>query len=203
MAFHDEPAIARVHGLISTYGFAVVPVGHSSCASPACGAGPAPHPWTYTVGLMATMQPELVVMGLCPVDATHLVHRVVDLRRRGLVPPVDPGSSDPAHDPRHDPRHDVLEVDGLPVRLRPVPDEWLQYDPSRMAAWFAWNRDRRHRFGELPVVQQILWADDHGAFPEDPSCEWHVVEQQPLLDVDPFSFPEPVRRPVAPVRPAA
>lgn len=169
-----------MHGLISTYGFAVVPVGHSACASPDCGAAPVSHPWTYTVGLMAAVQPELVVMGLCPTDADHVVHRLADRRRQGERLPVD----------------EPIDVDGVPVRLRDVPDEWLQYDPSRMAWWFAWNRSRDDRFGELPVVQQIVWPDDDGRFPDDPACEWHVVEQQPVLAVDPFSFPEPAVRPV-------
>lgn len=187
MAFRDEPAIARVHGLISTFGFAVVPVGHSSCPSPGCGTGPASHPWTYTVGLMAAMQPELVVMGLCPVDATHVVHHVVGLRRRHVVLPVD----------------EPIDVDGVLVKIQQVPDEWLQCDPTRMDHWFAWSRSRNDRFGELPVVQQIVWPDDHGVFPDDPSCEWHVVEQQPLLGPDPFSFPERSRTIVPGHRPAA
>jgi hypothetical protein len=179
MASSPDPAIARIDGLVSTYGFAVVSVGYGPCAEPGCEHGPSPHPWTYTVGLMAQMQPELVVMGSSLLEASAMVHEVVDRRRRGAT--FRHSDSFWAHD--------------APVMLclHDVPDPWVQYDPSRMASWFAWNRGR---YGVVPVVQQVVWSDDNDevAFPFEEECDPAVVADQPVLSLDPFSFPEPADR---------
>ena len=177
MASASDPAIAHIDGLVSTYGFAVVSVGYGPCSEPGCDHGPGPHPWAYTVGLMAQMQPELVVMGSTIQEASEMVHAVVDMRRDDLAL-----------------RHaDEFWAVGVPVMLcvEDVPDPWVQYDPARMSAWFAWNRGR---YGTVPVVQQVLWTDGDGAFPFDEDCDPWTVADQPVLSLDPFAFPEPANR---------
>ena len=57
-------------------------------------------------------------------------------------------------------------VSGVNAKVLPVPDEWLLTDFSRLAAWF------RHFCpdGEslpLPEVQQVVWPDAAGRFPDD------------------------------------
>ncbi len=171
-------AIARITGLVSTYGFAVVPVGYGACSEPCCTEGPSATPWTYTIGLMTLAQPELVVLGLSPRRTARLVEAVADRRLEGELLVAG----------------DSIDVDGVPVRLEDVPDAWVQFDPGRVGLWFGWHEEgpgRRWGVGEMPVFQQLVWPDRDGWFPDDHRCDPHVAATQPVLAADPFSVPTP------------
>ena len=176
MARDIDTAIARIDGLVSEYGYCVLPIGYGHCSEPGCTEGPSPHPWTYTVGLVTLGQPELVIMGLDPWSNHEIIGSIVERRLAGDH--LDVG---------HDLFVDVPPV--RPVRLADVPEAWITHDPDRMAAWFGWNR-RRH--GTVPTVQQVLWADSCWRFPGHRDHDRTVV--QPVLADDPVSFPNPANR---------
>ena len=78
--------------------------------------------------------------------------------------------------------------DDLTIALMPVPDKWLQRDPSRMAAWFG-------HFGDVqsPSVLQAVWADSDGMMPWEHTIRPACFSQQPVLLEDPIRFPSPPR----------
>lgn len=176
MARHQNPAIARHDGPSSTYGYSVVHVGFGRCSEPGCTEGPEPFPWSYTYGLVARGQPELVIMGLDPRTNHEVIGTIVERRSAGER--LHLGA-------------DVF-VDAGPVRpfrLAEVPQAWVTHDPARMAGWFEWNR---RRYGALPEVQQVVWPDACWRFPGHRDHDRSVV--QPLLADDPISFPTPGNR---------
>jgi hypothetical protein len=61
----------HVHGLITRFGWAVVPVGDGSRA------------WAYTIGLVEVNHPELVVMGMPPERAGTLLNSLAARIREG------------------------------------------------------------------------------------------------------------------------
>ncbi len=176
MARHDRPAIARTDGPSSTDDFTVVHVGFGCCSEPGCSEARAPFPWSYTTGLVARGQPELVMMG-GDVRTNHIViGEIVDRRSTGHH--LDVGA---------DVFIDLHPV--RPFRLVDAPDVWITHDPSRMARWFEWN-DRRH--GALPRIQQVLRPDACWRFPGHP--DHRDAALQPVLADDPISFPPPGSR---------
>ncbi|MEZ5215852.1 MAG: DUF4262 domain-containing protein [Ilumatobacteraceae bacterium] len=168
----------RIDASILEHGHAVVAVGYGECSIPGCQCEDrAAHPWSYSVGLARLAQPELVVLGLT-LEAAHFVIDAVARRRAtGDIPPPDT----------------PFEVDGVAVKIVDVPDEWFLTDPDRMAVWLD-EVERRTGAWALPPVQQIVWADAEGRFPDDPSCLPEVARQQPVLRDDPFSVPHRSRR---------
>jgi hypothetical protein len=128
------------------------------------------------VGLIERGQPELVVLGLDPMSAHEGITWVADRAKKGFSVPVN------MRDP----------LDDFDLKLVDVPFDWLATDPSRMAMWF--NHYDSGPFGSIaPDVRQLVWADDKGVFPDDPVCDPEVVARQPLLAVDPFTYPQPAR----------
>lgn len=172
MARGIDPAIALIRATIDQDGLAIIPVGHEPCDVPGCGEPAAPFPWTYTIGLWRSGLPELVVMGLTPDQAGDAILTVVDERDAGAD--LEEG--------------DELVVADLRLRLSWVPPQWVAADPSRIAAWF----EAENRFSEPPVFEQVVVADPDGRFPDDPDHSSSFHATQPLLCVDPFSYP---RRP--------
>jgi hypothetical protein len=171
MARDERPAIARLDGPLSTDGYSVVHVGFGYCKVPGCTCTPEPVPWSYTYGLAARGQPELVMMGLEPWVNHEVIGAIVERRSDGEELPVGA---------------DVfVELDtSRPFRIAEVPDAWVLHDPARMTKWFEWNR---RRFGTLPTVQQVLWPDSCWRFPGHPDHDPRGV--QPVLADDPISFP--------------
>jgi hypothetical protein len=159
---------------IASHGFAVNSVGYGMCSVPGCHCAPRErHPWTYTVGLTGLGQPELVLMGLDPVPAHFAISWVAAERRAGRPVLLD----------------QPFLIDGHPAKVVDVPDDWVLADPARMAAWFA-------HYGAmsdvLPDVEQLLWADAAGLFPDDPQCAGWVVREQPILRDAPLHHPRRV-----------
>jgi hypothetical protein len=90
-------------------------------------------------------------------------------------------------------------LDDFGLKLVDVPFDWLATDPGRMAAWF--NHYDSGPFSlHAPDVRQLLWADNVGKFPDDPACDPRVVAAQPILKVDPYSYPRPPKPHRNPVR---
>lgn len=155
--------------------FKVVAIGALACAVPGC-ACRTEHAWSYTVGRTAQGQAELVTTGVRDADFLSFLNSRVshEIDVHGLLDRLTPDGR--------------FWLDDFPLRLDPVPAEWLHTDTSRMAVWF-------NRFGgrpsapDVPELLQIVWPDDWGRFPDDPLCDWAVRDTQPLLGDDPTSFP--------------
>lgn len=176
MANYDDPTPSSLPApplsneeIIARYGFVVRHIGYGSCSVPGCRCTtPSSKPWSYTAGLTSLGQPELVVLGPSLDAAHHLVHAVVAARREGVV---GPGAGD-------------LATCCTDVRIVDVPDRWVLADRSRMSAWF-----EHYGTDDLPVVQQVLWADRFGSFPNDPGSNPGFRKRQPLLRDHPLSYP--------------
>ncbi len=154
---------------IALYGFAVIGVGYGECDEPGCRCTtPSSTPWTYTTGLTSLGQPELVMLGPTSRAAHHVVNAVAHGRRAGelSMAPTD------------------TTVDGLGLRIVDVPDRWVRADMSRMVAWFR-HYGNRH----LPVVQQLLWPDRLGHFPDEEQFLTSLRSRQPLLRDHPTTYP--------------
>jgi hypothetical protein len=74
-------------------------------------------------------------------------------------------------------------------RLIDVPDRWVYADTDRMAAWFV-HYGAGGRSVPTPRIQQIVWPDKFGRFPDDPDCEPVVRRSQPILRDHPMSYPK-------------
>jgi hypothetical protein len=159
--------------LIGVHGAAVQPVGYD-CMVPGCRCEPSRHPWTYTIGLVERLHPEVVAIGLPLRESVgalrDLAHELVDGHRR---PPEEPW---------------VRE--GRWLRLDPLPHRWLSYDHARMAFWFNYYG----RTVAPPRVLQLVWSDASGRFPDEAGCDPLVVADQPLLARDPLAVPPRLAR---------
>lgn len=155
--------------IIALYGFVVRHVGYGPCSVPGCRCTtPSSKPWSYTAGLTSLGLPELVVLGPSLDAAHHLVHAVVEARREGRF---DSGTGD-------------LATCCTDVRIVDVPDRWVLADRSRMSAWF-----EHYGTDGLPVVQQVLWPDRFGYFPNDVGSQPGFRKRQPLLRDHPLTYP--------------
>ena len=74
--------------------------------------------------------------------------------------------------------------DGHRVAIVDVPDRWVLADRSRMAAWF-----EHYGTDDLPVIQQVLWPDRFGYFPNDVGSQPGFRKRQPLLRDHPLTYP--------------
>jgi hypothetical protein len=169
MARGLDPAIARLRAIIDRDGLAIMSVGYGPCDVPGCTEPPNPFPWTYTIGLWRSGLPELVVMGLSIELASEAILTVVDERDDGAD--LEEG--------------DELAAGDLRLRLSWVPAQWVAADPDRIGRWFAVER----RFSEPPMFEQVVVADPDGRFPDDADHSSSFHATQPLLCVDPFSYP--------------
>ena len=155
--------------IIDRYGFVVQHVGYGRCSVPGCRCTtPSAKPWSYTAGLTTLGQPELVMLGPSIDMAHHLVNVLVEARREGEF---GLGVGD----------FDLCCSD---VRIVEVPNRWVLADRSRMASWF-----RHYGTRDLPVIQQVLWPDRFGNFPNDPGSQPGFRKRQPLLRDHPLSYP--------------
>ena len=157
---------------IARRGFFIVSVGSGDCSVPGCTCAPEPQPWCYTIGLNDIQHPELVVMGLPPDAAHHVMTWAYERARVGK--PLEP-------------RVEYV-LDHVGVKLVEVPVDWLITDPSRMGMWFQHYAPGRTTL-PAPEIAQLLWADADGFFPDDAACNPDIKELQPVLVADPIAFP--------------
>jgi hypothetical protein len=161
--YRDEQLlfIARA---IATRGLAVISVGSGECSMSGCKCEPEPLPWTYTIGLVERRHPEVVTFGLPPPAAVAVLNWVHDRDVEGRR--IEPGT--------------IERFNGVPVRLDPVPTEWVTSEDDPMGQWF-------HHYGigrptiEPPPVLQLVWADRWGVLPGEVGCERGIEQVQPLL----------------------
>ena len=105
---------------IATRGLAVMSVGFGQCSAPGCNCEPEPLPWSYTIGLVERRHPEVVTFGLPPPTAVAVLNWVHDRDVAGAR--IEPG---------------VIErFEGVPIKLVPVPTEWVMSDDDPMGQWF-------------------------------------------------------------------
>ena len=155
--------------IIARYGFVVQHIGYGPCSVPGCRCSTASaKPWSYTAGLTSLGQPELVMLGPSVDVAHHLVHAVVAARSDGEFG-LGVGE---------------LDLCCTDVRIVEVPNRWVLADRSRMSAWF-----KHYGTDRLPVIQQVLWPDRFGNFPNDPGSQPGFRKRQPLLFDHPLSYP--------------
>ncbi len=156
---------------IERCGYSVWAVGTGRCSHPDCDGGDGDAPWSYTVGRAFFGTPELVTTGLDAQSATRVTNLV------GVRAPwrFESGL--------------VFEFGPLRARLDPVGSAWLFMDLQRMAAWFWAFQPFHERAARTPDIWQVVWSDAEGHFPDDPRCHPGTVAAQPLLAVDPFSYP--------------
>jgi Domain of unknown function (DUF4262) len=172
--------LLNISSSIVRSGFALVPVGFGGCSAPGCDCGDDDgDAWVYTVGLAELGHPELVVLGLAPVHALQLVTWIHEQHAEG----------------------DALELgavrwfESVPLRLDQVAHEWLAHDPDRMSFWIQHYLPGRRTL-HAPPVAQVVWGDAEGRFPDDPRCDPFVAAAQPLLAIDPYSYPAVLPRAV-------
>jgi hypothetical protein len=157
---------------IATRGLAVMSVGSGQCAVPGCVCEPEPRPWSYTIGLVERQHPEVVTFGLSPPAAVAVLNWVHDRDMAGTR--IEPGT--------------IERFNGVPIKLVPVPTEWVTSEDDPMGQWF-------HHYGigrasiEPPPVLQLLWADRHGVLPDEAGCERSIEQMQPRLHEQRRSVP--------------
>ena len=72
----------------------------------------------------------------------------------------------------------IERFSGVPIKLVPVPIEWVTSEDDPLGQWF-------HHYGigrvsiEPPPVLQLLWADRHGVSPDEAGCERAIEQMQP------------------------
>lgn len=157
---------------IARHGFFVIYVGSGDCVVPGCDCGPEPLPWSYTIGLCEAMHAELVVVGLPPDAAHHVITWAYERAQVG-----------------NRLQYDVeYELDHVGVKMVAVPPNWLAADPGRIGMWLQ-HYDPDQRGIAMPQFAQLVWADANGLFPDDPLCDPRIVEMQPLIASNPIDFP--------------
>ena len=162
---------------IARHGFFVVSIGSGSCSLPGCKCAAEPQPWCYSVGLSELEHPELVVVGLPPDAAHHVMKWTYERARVGN--PLQSGVE--------------YELDHVGVKLIEVPSEWLAADLSRMTLWLQHYGPGRDTL-TMPQVGQLLWADADGRFPDDSACDPSIRELQPILADNLLTFPTRLSR---------
>ena len=80
------------------------------------------------------------------------------------------------------------ELDHVGVKLVEVPSAWLAFDNSRMTLWLQHYAPGRNTL-TAPQINQLMWADADGRFPDDPACDPDIKDLQPVLAADPTAFP--------------
>lgn len=116
--------------------------------------------FSYTIGLQQTFQqPELIVFGLPHEAAQKLLNLIGQRIREGqrFVPGTSYGGLVDSHD----------------VRFRQVLDPTSMRDHVGYALWY---------YGDTPLtLQQLIWPDAAGAFPDAPIAPAWLQSAQPLL----------------------
>jgi hypothetical protein len=115
--------------------------------------------WAFSIGLWENYQhPEVVVFGLTPEVAHHLLNQVAEVVRIGGK--FEPGSE----------YDDLLE--GIRCTFKPVQSLW--YHP--FLGWADWF----YEDSDYPVLQ-CIWPDHDQRYPWDPAFRADWVWAQPLL----------------------
>lgn len=167
----EDPS-PSVSDLVARWGHAVMSVGYGECAEPGCNACASPTPWSYSVGLTDSGQPELVLLGATPLAARTLINEVAHRRHHAQLP-LD---------------HTAFVFNAFQFRVVDVPDRWIYADQSRMAAWFAHYRSPHRALPPLRI-QQILWPNGLGYLPDEPECDPLFRRRHPILREHPLSYP--------------
>jgi len=113
----------------------------------------------HTLGLARTKHPELILTGTLDSQlAMDVISDVVAYVRQhgGLADQALPG-----------------QAVRIPVQLRDVSTPFVLKQRVAQAS---------SRFGESIRVFQVLWADDNGRFPDDPTYDQQKSPQQTLWD---------------------
>lgn len=156
---------------IKEFGFVVQLIGYGECSIPGCDCSPEPDPWAYTVGCVEFGHPEVVATGGSLQHTHRLINAVMLEFRNGRAIPIGDRSG--------------TVVDGRRIALVPVPTEWVQTDPERIASWWDHYQPGRPDLAAPAIVQAVI-TDSDDAFP------WDRPDGPPLLADDPISYP---RRP--------
>lgn len=119
-------------------------------------------PWSYTIGLREHAGCELVVTGLDGIGGYDALDAIA-ARLHVVV----------AHLGMDVPR----ELPALGRRWRLDDVDEAEWATDRFALSWAVHDD----IGPPPRAVQVVWSDEDGRFPDDPSCDPLVVAQQPLL----------------------
>lgn len=144
----------KIQWMLDEHGWGAAPVRPEDSSAPG-GAG-----YTYTFGLEAAFgRPEIVVVGVQPVQARGLLDLVVAQYQAGLELPADTAF--------------VGLLDGdLPAVL-------VSLDRRRCGGLVPIAADL---YGDQPWrLQQFLWPDPAGALPWDERCSDVVRRAQPVL----------------------
>lgn len=175
--------------------FTTFAVGTGTCDRPGCRCQEITTPWSYTVGRSRRGRAELLTTGLSdPDEIAWLCGRIAHeidahdlLGRVGVGQPFTMLDFGDAAYAEYTPE-ELRAIELQRFRLDEVGEAWLRTDPGRMAHWV-----RRFRAGDrvtrMPTLLQIVWSDEEGRFPDDPTCELSVRDEQALLADDPFGYP--------------
>lgn len=135
---------ARIAEVIRRHGWAIEYIGGGCCSFPGCDGGEDEEPpFAYTVGLFGLGHPELLVFGLDPDSALHLLNELGNRVKLGdaLVPGM------------------LIELDDWSHRV--IPEEV----PNPGEVVFSANRFyQRPDFASVPVLQ-LSYDDSRGHFP--------------------------------------
>jgi Domain of unknown function (DUF4262) len=170
----QDVVLHDVASAIVTHGYALQAVGYGQCSVPGCRCSPVPvTPWTYTIGLVEEACSEFVVLGANPAFCAAMIGYAASRFRSG----------DPMRIGR------PTWHDGVWLRLEPIPEAWFSHDMHRIGGWLNFYAPGRRDLA-MPEFQQVLWADEHGRFPDDPECDPWVAADQVVLATDPYSYPQ-------------
>lgn len=137
---------ARIAEVIRRHGWAIEYIGGGCCSFPGCDGGEDEEPpFAYTVGLFGLGHPELLVFGLDPDSALHLLNELGNRVKQGdaLVPGM------------------LIELDNWSHRV--IPEDV----PNPGEVVFSANRFyQRPDFASVPVLQ-LSYDDSRGHFPWD------------------------------------
>lgn len=143
------------------------------CSILSFSSSPSAPEFSYSAGLYLNfLHPEVLLMGLHPGTAFHIISRLRDDAAKGLI--LTPDSV----------RNNLFE-DGRPVRFRTVPQErYPDYLGRNCNLYFSLflRQSSCHDFG-FPVLQGI-WPGKDGRFPDDADADpafaaIHTLTAQP------------------------
>jgi hypothetical protein len=167
----DQPtyfieSIGRTAAAIRDHGLMIQVVDTGLCDVPGCTCRPGVRPWAYSIGLVEAELPELLTFGLGVRPSGRLLNLVAAALLDGESLPQG--------------RDADLVLDGVPLRLIPVPERCIDSPPDVMGQWFAYYAATR---GGLPTpeVLQVVYADHLGRFPWTPGVSARRKFMQPVL----------------------
>ena len=137
---------------------------------------------SYTTGFLLAGHPELLVFGFDAHTAGHLIHRLFAEVRAGTPRAVGPDAAN--------------ELEGIAIRLLPVPAEFWQEGNHLMLGFPFFYADKPHLVVEHSVLQVVV-EDGSGRFPWDDGVHAELRRDQPVLALG----HRPVRRPALPEPP--